>query len=506
MQKIDNSKLNRQIEASLKWRNNKGIGTLWHIMRFGKTYEALLIANRMIIANNFKLRIVIITPSVAISENWNTEINDFFGSNENAKLCINVYTSNEVLTNRIKVNANLMIIDEIHKFTTDVRYEIIKGNYIKYKHILGLTGTYPYGDDKIKLDKYCPVIDYIDEIEAIKKGWISNFIEFNVRLEFPDDSKILYEKYTTKISELLKSFKGLYIKFNNVFTSDYDLIVGCHAGKTINVKASNGDYVREYISSDIICKLVSDKMGWNNELPFNDYNKRIIEDWNPDTIHSRAGNFNRIIKNRNDIIINSKSKSDAAIRIFETNVLQSTICFNESTILADTIADTINSTNDVTGHNAISYHSNISSKPLIDPKTDMYYIYGKSAAKSGQIKMFGKAKLLKDAIAGMISNRYDIICTAKALDEGVNIPNIAQVITTGGSTNPTQYSQRTARGKTVDIYNRNKITKIYNLYFDDFNSLTEKGRFIKSRDKTKLIQRQKTTSTNSVKWININDI
>ena len=504
MQRINNSKLNRQIEATLKWRNNKGIGTFWHIMRFGKTYEALLIANKMIIIKKFKLRIVIITPSVAISSNWNDEINDFF-TEDDSKSCINVFTSNEVLINKIKVNADLLIIDEIHKFTTDKRYEIIKGNYIKYKHILGLTGSYPYNEDKIKLDKYCPVIDYIDETEAIKKGWISNFIEFNVRLEFPDDSKILYEKYTTHISKVLTSFKGLYNKFGNTFTSDYSLILSCYVGKTINSRTRNGDFVREYISSDIICKAVSIKMGWSNTLPLNEYNKRIIDEWNPDSIHKRAGEFNRIIKNRNDIIINNKIKADDAVKIFETNYLQSTICFNESTILADTIVDMINA-NSNTNSNAISYHSNIGTRPLIDPKTNMFYIYGKYAQKAGQIKMFGKLKLLKDSIDGMISNRYNIICTAKALDEGITIPNIAQVITTGGSTNPIQYAQRTARGKTVDIYNLNKITKIYNLYFDDFNSLTEKGKFIKSRDKTKLIERQKISSNNSVKWININDI
>jgi len=101
----------------------------------------------------------------------------------------------------------------------------------------------------------------------------------------------------------------------------------------------------------------------------------------------------------------------------------------------------------------------------------------------------------------MISGKYKYLVTTRALDEGLTIPNVEQIIITAGSINPIQQSQRTARGKTIDNKNINKQTKIFNLYFDDFYTLS--GQYIKSRDKQKLLDRQ----SSNVYFINsLNDI
>jgi hypothetical protein len=78
------------------------------------------------------------------------------------------------------------------------------------------------------------------------------------------------------------------------------------------------------------------------------------------------------------------------------------------------------------------------------------------------------------------------------------------MVITSGDTNPMTYAQKTARGKRVDIYNPNKITKIINLYFDNFYNAD--GHINISRDLTKLKLRQKESTSNII-WINdINDI
>ena len=141
---------------------------------------------------------------------------------------------------------------------------------------------------------------------------------------------------------------------------------------------------------------------------------------------------------------------------------------------------------------AIAYHSNIETRHLVDEKGELI-LDGK-----GNPKKFGKVALKKLAIQGMKDGMFKYLITAKALDEGLDIPNISQVITTAGSTNPTQYSQRNARGKTVDIYNPNKVTTIINIYVDDF--VMPDGIEIKSRDKQKLMLRQ-SQSENEIIWI-----
>ena len=96
------------------------------------------------------------------------------------------------------------------------------------------------------------------------------------------------------------------------------------------------------------------------------------------------------------------------------------------------------------------------------------------------------------------------LSTARALDEGLDIPTIEQVITTAGTANPVQYAQRNARGKRVDIYNPNKVTRILNLYFDDF--IGASGNIVKSRDKQKLVAKQRERNSTVIWLHDLSDI
>lgn len=95
--------------------------------------------------------------------------------------------------------------------------------------------------------------------------------------------------------------------------------------------------------------------------------------------------------------------------------------------------------------------------------------------------------------------------------EGFSLPILTQVITTGGDTNPIRYKQQNGRGKTLDIYNKNKITRIINIYIDDFYSLHKKNedgspKFIPSRDKSKLLSRQSQSDNIIVEVSSVDDI
>ena len=78
------------------------------------------------------------------------------------------------------------------------------------------------------------------------------------------------------------------------------------------------------------------------------------------------------------------------------------------------------------------------------------------------------------------------------------------MITTAGTANPIQYAQRGGRGKRIDAYNPNKVTKIFNLYFEDF--IGSNGNLIHSRDKQKLISNQRERGSNVVWLSDLNDI
>ena len=309
-------------------------------------------------------------------------------------------------------------------------------------------------------------------------------------MELSDEDKIGYIKFSEPISETLRLFKNCHKLFKlqeeiYLFKDEYDLIQSCYSGKKIS---------KGYIKAYIIREQLASKMGWSKKLDLSTSQGKALEDyWNPVNLEIRTKTFVNFVRKRTEIIHNNTIKLNAVLDIYN-KFPNKTICFNESIDFAERIKDSIRFTLNMS---AICYHSKIISSSLIDPNTNQYYLY-MSGAKVGEPKMFGKKAILDDMLKGMINGKYNFLSTARALDEGIDIPNLEQIITTAGSANPIQYSQRSARAKTIDCYNPSKIARIINLYFDDFQS---EGETIRCRDKQKLRLRQKFSNSN-VNWVN----
>ncbi len=240
-----------------------------------------------------------------------------------------------------------------------------------------------------------------------------------------------------------------------------------------------------YIHYDLIKQAISNKMNCNS-----DANAL----WSIDVITNDGKLFTKSVNNRNTIMAASNLKLKAVLYILNKLKLK-TVIFSESVGLADRIADEYNK---LFPNKAISYHSKIESKPLIDYNTGDFYRY-KGGLKAGEPKVFSKDKQLEYIIAAFDAGFIDVISAVKALDEGITIPGVESIITTSGSMNPIQYDQRTARGKTY--VNEDKVAKIYNIFFDDFNL---DGIMYNSRDREKLMSRQRYN--NDVLKINIDEL
>lgn len=498
----DKTKDERQREGVEKWFKSGRRGTLNYVMRFGKTRVACIIIGE-ILKQNPESRIIITVPSDIVKKTWAIQIHKYSDGEILPENAFNDYkivlvTANEVINAFIPVTFDLLIVDEIHKFTSDARLNIINGTKVKYKMILGLTGTFPDRKERDEINKYCPVIDSISEEVAIQNNWTSNFVEYNIPLQLRDNDKQEYINLSIPIAKTLKQFRGTAKLFQIspgefIFKSDYDVITACYSGKA---------YKGKFINSQAIREVLAESMGWSKELDLDKERDREIDNlWNPNILYDLANTFNNSIRSRSEIINNNPVKLAAVIQIFKHSPI-TTICFNESTDFADQIVRAINY--EFKGREiAVAYHTNIQSKFLIDPKTGSYYTYS-TGANAGRPKLFGKQSLKKYALEGMLTGKYKFLSTARALDEGLDLSNIKQVITTAGTTNPLQYKQRNARGKTVDIYDPDKITKIFNLYFDDFydiNSITSTGepKLINCRDKSKLKLRQ--GEHEKIKWV-----
>lgn len=463
----DKSKTLRQEESIQKWRNAKGIGTLLLCPRFGKTRIGVTIVNRAI-TNNSNIKILILTPSDYITRLWKSQFN------EDLDICIysiDYYTKN-FDKNRV---FDLVIVDEIHKFLTDIRYNILLELKSRAKWWLSLLGLMPHEKNRDMIIAVAPVIDEITQEEAIYKGWISPFIEYNVKLELSDIDKTRYIKFTNIIKETLTIFDGVHnrIQINGVkvFDSDFDLIYACYSGKRLP---------HNFIEGRTFRLMTAEVMGWYPSIDITtDYGKQRNEYWNPNAIYERCKNFTGIIKFRNEILANNDIKLNAIKDLIDKYPIP-TIIFNESIDFVTKIAN-------ILGKDAIAYHSKIESRPIWNEDINDWIRY-KTGDKKGEPKVFGKDTIRDETIKGIISGKYKYLITAKALDEGLTIPNLEQVIITAGSTNPIQQGQRIGRGLTIDNNNSSKQTKIFNLYFDDI--ILDNNTIIKSRDKTKLLERQ----------------
>lgn len=482
-------KADRQKKSAIRWRDSGGKGCLHLTPRFGKTFLSIEYIINPYLAANRESICVIITPSEAILLNWKDNLESYCEYNDR----VHLVTINYLVINNIESECGLLVVDELHKFTTSDYLSYIIGDKIKHKFRLGLTGTYPFDNKVIK--EYYPIVDTITEKEAIENCWIAPFIEYNILLNLHPADKEKYVIYSARINEIIYSFKDLHKLFVReanrlMFEGEFDLICACHSGfKTTSLTGED-----MYITYDRLCNTLSTMLGWNINLNIaEEKNKILHENWSPIAIHAKAKTFMEYIRLRNDILIDNDVKLEAVLKIIEYNKT-STICFNESTKFADKIADAINLKFE--DYNAVCYHSNIDSRSMIDPETGRPFTY-KAGDRAGLPKILGKTSIKKLIIEWSRKGYYKFISTAKALDEGIDIPIIDQIICTAGTTNPITYQQRTARGKTIDIYNPNKLTKIFNLVFDDFDN---NGEIIKSRDKSKLMLRQKK-SANIVTWI-----
>ena len=459
------SKTKRQELSISKWKEAKGLGTLNLVPRFGKTRIAKLISDRTL-EKRPASKILAVAHNDIAYKNLLNNLSD-------KVVCMTVH---RILLNIVEydIDWDLIIVDEIHRFTVGSYLQILN---LKSKFKLGLTGDklakYPMAMLK---DRGYGVIDVITEEEAIEQKWISDFVEYNLPVEIEEHKKAKYSLYSKKITELMENYGPLYKRMNtvlnqHVFNNSLDLMFGLYNG--IDIRLKNFKKIR--LNADVVRNTLSTSMGWSPNLdPKEPNTARIDKYFNPGVLHEVGKLFGDLVRERNDLIINSRNKLDAVVEIIKANDVP-TIIFSESTQMASDIAR-------VLGTSAIEYHSGVESAFITNPKTGEYFCH----ANGNPIK-FGTTRLKKLAITGLMDGTFKYICTVKALNESVDIPILRQVITTGGTTNPSTHLQRVARGKTLYDGDLEKITIIINVYIKDF---IHNDTLIPSRDEGKLKIRQ----------------
>lgn len=466
MIEIDENKLKRQNIGLERWFNSGSLGLshkdksgcLNYFTGVGKTFTAILIIKRYF-KENLNANIFIIVPNAHLEKQWKLELQKHFYKKE--LKFIKIYTADYLITNDIIANINLLIVDELDAFYSDKRIKLLDKTFIRYIDILALTATYEdfTNNRHLKIQSFIPIVDKITEKEALKNNYISKYIEYNLGLSFTEEEQKAHDDYSEIIRKLLPKFgKG-----------SLDLVYKCVSGG----RTKSGEYKK----GKDFC------VGWafyNNWRPDLDTSKEpghtINELWHPDTIFGYALKLSKAIKKRKELIYTSATKLDITVRILEKYLHTKSIVFSQSNTFADTLYGIINQ---LYPDNAVIYHSSI--------KTQMY-----PSEKTGKLMKYGKKRLKDRAINRISKGLSNHLITSSALDKGLDVPDLVLGITTSGTQNPTQYSQRGGRVKRVDIKKKKEgiesVSIIVNLY-------------IKNSKEVDWLRNRQSKSKNIIYWI-----
>jgi len=447
---IDVRKLTRQQQGVNKWGSKGGKGTLWYDVGVGKTYTAILIFQRMLKGNPLA-KIVIVVPTDLLRTQWNQSLYEHLKGYQNS---IKVVTASEVISKGIREDCTLLVIDEIHEFVEGNKLDIVCGIYYNYKFILGLTGSWER-DDRLHyhLEPYCPVVDRIDEQEAIESGFTSPVVEYNLAVDFTPAERIKYDYYVAEIE-----------KFKVIFNNDFRLALQC-------IKGTRAKEIREQ---------VAELNGWSKDINNADINKRnIIKLYNPNKIYSYAIDFISIVQQRLALIYTARNKVQPTIDLCRKYNVK-TIIFNENTDFADRVYHEINfqlkQSTDLLDTNvneddvAVVYHSNV--------KTVMEEVNGK-------LKKFGKIALKKRAITQFTQGLKRIFVTSSVSDRGLSINDIWMGIILSGNSKRTKQDQRKGRLNRIE-FNKKMTALMVNIYVK--NSIDESMLKFKQRKSNNVIK------------------
>lgn len=434
--KFDKLKYIRQLRGCIKWKKFGAKGTAEYATGFGKSTIAMLLIEKMLRnakkgkVFKFNNSVIIIVPTNSLKEQWERELE------KRNYYHVQVYVINTpALRDGFNANCDLLVVDEIHLAAADKLRNVLIN--IKYVWILGLTATVNRSDGKDEIiRRVAPVFDTITQREAVVRGWITDFIEFNLSVA------ITRREAETQVT-LGKTIQYFMSKFK-----DFNMMLACMQ--------------REHAIN---------------------YARSINVD--PKDVSKWAVQGMNAIRKRKDFLDTTEHKIDATVELIkEFNV--KTITFSQATSFADAVKSKL-------GEDCETYHSNRLKETRRVEKTKIFKTI--RSATTFKTKLTGDKEFIrmrrikagykviyyetlnlsssalnKLAIDKFLSNEIQTLAAAKALDQGFDDPSVILGIDGSRTENPATHVQKTGRiGRNYLLPDGKTATKIYvNLYIPDW--------------------------------------
>jgi superfamily II DNA or RNA helicase len=457
--KFDKSKYLRQLRGIIHWKRFKGKGTFLWATGTGKSTLAVIAFNKMR-KKNPKATLTVVVPTTPLKEQWESNLRDSRITNYQV-FVINTVSLNEEFSN----SCDLLVLDEAHLFPAAKFRNLF--NTISCRFIMCLTATLERSDGEHKLIlQKAPICDEIPQIEAIKRGWITNFAEFNLAIPVTREESMKQSEYNQNISKYLRRF------------GDFQIMQQC----------LNRDNALRYIQSKKGSTYTPDKEELNNVIK--------------DAVLCMAN-----IRARKKFLDTTEHKIETAVKLIRAFKVK-TIAFSQATAAATHLADLLGKSN------AAPYHTELPSEQIMVPKEKQYKtakgasrfmekLRGKGyhpvvdpATFKVTWKEPGKISSQKAAVRNLKlfnDDKVNILCACTAIDMGYNKDDILLGIRISGVNNAGTHNQITGRiARNFTMGNGEKAPKVFiNLYVPNWsvpNSADEKKvRTYQSKSKNNII-------------------
>lgn len=526
--------LKRQNVGCINWKNNNFCGIINWCTSVGKSFYSTykhptdevhgFIQEYLI--HHPDNNILILLHDKINRDQWRKNLS--FGFKDYLDNQIKLFTLDGIINmveeSPIDLEGGLLIIDEIHKLTTNIKRQLWDGTHIKFDHILGLTGTEELIDKYAKsLYKIAPIVDKITLEEANQLGFTANS-DYTVIVQHLDgETKEQYKDYTAYIRQainvndgkLSKLYKYIPCLNGNWKNPDFDInrlgdiqkmliIMGI-----INPKGKygrGGAYCKtkshpngEWRSHEDFIKLLAVENGYTKSLDEHDpFDRTIIENYSPEALSTFAINLAKAWYERPKLIQTHEYKLEATYKLLKLFNFKRSIVFSESTKFVDDLHELINTRENE--ELAVKYHSKVKIPKLNadgTPKTMKRRKNLEKYAKGIENPKFGidnKGRYLevpvhigiKDVMAynkgvlDRLSGKTGTYIFAKAGDTGFNDESISLCIISSYSRSNTISRQREGRTLRLDPDSMGENKYIIYLAFEEtyemskVTNLTEK--------------------------------
>lgn len=382
---------------------------------FGKTIVALMILERMT-KYNPKLTTLVIVPYLPLKTQWEEKLLEW-------GLSADVYVVNTAVKTYFE-HYDFIIIDEAHRMTTYTAEVFNQALSIKSRFKLCLSATFSKTQIEFMESFGLRSIGKVSLEEAIANNWVENFIQYKINIPLKPYNLETYKKVNQEYNKLL-----------GWFNNDFTLAVQC----------SNKDFRENYAKEK---ELDPAKVGYYSIATIRAYGK---------------------IQN---IINKSVEKVDAIAEIVNKLKNKKIIVFSESTDFADMIKERL-------PDKCLSYHSKLESMEIVKEyqkefkrkkSAELFSIDNNASSLKEENDKYivtyykklklGKQKSLEYTLELFKNNpSIRVLATAKALDEGIDLPDLEVAIIASGTRNVRQQIQRIGRvirlgsGKEVKVIN-----------------------------------------------------